>query len=104
MARQVIFVIGLVLAVAFNFVEGSLDQSNFAVNVVSDMDKFLNENPGVKAQPLIKQTRMAATPYAHLIYRIGGRVAGKLKNTTVVSICMNSSDGPNCIQVLTLVF
>lgn len=89
MARQLIFVVGLVLAAAFNLAEGSIDalESNIKVTIVSDIDQFLNENPGLKAQPLIKQTQTAgAEQYVRLLYRIGSRISGKITKVFVL-IC-----------------
>lgn len=81
MARVEIFAVGLILAVAFNFVACSSDeiQSDIQVSVVQDMDKYLNENPDLEVQPLIKETKEnGPSQYMTIAYRLGYRIAGKI--------------------------
>lgn len=80
MARCEVFVIGLVLAVAFNSVQCSNIESNIAVNVVPNLTKFLLENPGAKLQPLFKETKaVGPSQYIQTTYRFGQRSIGKAK-------------------------
>lgn len=87
MARFEIFAVGLVLAVAFNFVACDEMQSDIEVSVVPDMEKFLIENPGLKVQPLVKDVQVnGPTPYTTLTYRLGRRIAGKILNLKDITI------------------
>lgn len=78
MARFEIFAVGLALAVAFNFVACSSDQIQTEIKVVENMDKYLEENPGLEVQPLIKEIKEnGPSQYFAITYRLGYRIAGK---------------------------
>lgn len=77
MARFVIFAVGLVLALAFSFVACSSDEIQSDIKIVPDMKKYLQENPGLKVQPLIKRVKVVGPSYAKILYSIGYRVAGE---------------------------
>lgn len=78
MVRSEIFVIGFILAFAFNCVECSSDEidSNIQIAVVENMDDFMVQNPGLYAQEL--QKFEGPSQKTRLTYRIGGRINGKL--------------------------
>ena len=81
MARLEIFTVALTLTVAFNVVAclSNENQSNIKVSVVPSMAKYLIQNPGLKVQPLIKETKVnTPVQYATRIYSIGYRVSGKI--------------------------
>lgn len=81
MARlQIFVVVGLMLAVSCNLVTCSNDEieSDGNVVVVPDMAKYLIKNPGLKVQPLLRDTKVSGiAPSAMLTYRLGKRIAGK---------------------------
>lgn len=79
MARLDMFVVGLLLAIAFNFVAcEQVDEILADVEVVSDMDKYLEENPGLEVQELVKEVKEnGPSQYLTLTYRLGYRIAGK---------------------------
>lgn len=84
--RQVV-VFGLLLALAFNAAKCSNDeQSNIKVNVVPSLSEYLKENPEAELTPLelVEEATMndvspLPSPYMTRTYRIGYRVAGKIK-------------------------
>lgn len=85
MARLVIVLICLTLAIAFGGVESSAKalSSNIDVTVVDDLAEYLDANPDVKLlEPLTKQISVAApkegpSPRFGITYKSGKRINGK---------------------------
>lgn len=72
-----IIVVGLILAVTFHSVANAELGSDIRINVVESLAEFLNANPGVKLQPLMKEEKTdGPSPYIQLIHRAGGRISG----------------------------
>lgn len=77
MVRTEIIVVGLILAVTFHSVECSNAELGSDIHVVESLAEFLNANPGVKLQPLMKEEKTdGPSPYIQLIHRAGGRISG----------------------------
>lgn len=77
MARFEIFAVGLVLAVAFSFVACSSDEIQADIQVVENMEKYLEDNPGLEVQPLVKEvSENGASQYFAITYRLGYRTGG----------------------------
>lgn len=78
MARFETFAVGLVLAVAVNFVACSSDQIQTHIEVVENMEKYLEENPGLEVQPLVKEVEEnGPLQYVAIKYTLGQRTTGK---------------------------
>lgn len=80
MARLEILAVGFILAVTLNLVTCSNNkiESKIEVSIVPDMDKYLIQNPGLKGQPLLKDTKVnGISPYVMISYTLGKRIAGK---------------------------
>lgn len=91
MASLNIFVISLVLAVAFNFVQCSNDgiESNIEVLTVSDISDYMLKHPEVKVQPLEEKILPSgASPYIQKQYTIGYRIQGKIYSSFSSEQCI----------------
>lgn len=81
MACLNIFVVSLVLAVAFSFVQCSNGgiESNIEVLTVSDISDYQLKYPDVKVQPLKERILpRGASPYIQKQYTFGYRIQGKI--------------------------
>lgn len=78
MARFVIFAVGLVLAVAFNFVACSGDPIQSNIEVVQSIEEYLEENPGLEVQPLVEEVNeKGPSQYYENTYKFGNRIDGE---------------------------